>query len=312
MASISIENDIKNENTSKNGENQQSSEYNEFNFGIIKEAPTVVTLNKKITNIEFNTQTGTTLVSANPKDRTASYVTALDDITGGSKYAKLEIDPNLIYGSQLATTYEIEIQNNSAKDYIEEEGSNEFGHYYKYGKSEKVSLKKVKVNEIIDELDKKYSLDTRQNEVTETIIHEDGSKEESTVTIEKPTITTQTNTEQTTQNPDGTTTTENALSIKGWSELESQAKSSINYTVTSLLSTQDDDTLYENKAKITSISLDKLTTLRSNFEWGNDKTTLTITPTTGSDRSNTYWIAGTIALVVVAGGFILLKKKVLK
>lgn len=303
ITSISIENDKNNENDSMNYASEHKSEYIGFNFGLIKEAKTEVNLTKKITNIEFNTQAGTTLVSANPKDRTASYITALDDITGGSKYSKLEIDPNLVYGSELSTTYEIEIKNDSAKDYIETD-RNKIGNYYKYGDSEGANLKKVKVNEVIDKPDQKYRLDTNQNEVIETIVRGNGDKEESTVNIEK--------TEQTTQNPDGTTTTENVLKITGWSEIASGETTSIKYTVTTLLSNQDDDTLYENTAKITSISLDKLTTLTSKFEWKFDNTTLTITPTFGSDRSNTYWIAGAIALIVVAGGFILLKKKVLK
>ena len=139
------------------------------------------------------------------------------------------------------------------------------------------------------------------------------------MTIEKPETTeTQTSTStETTTNPDGTTTTttNNYLSIKGWSGIESQAQTSITYTATSLLSTEDEDTAYVNEARITSLSLDKLTTLNTNFEWGDnlrDSTTLTITPNTGSDRSNTYWIAGAIALVVLGAGFVFLKKKVLK
>lgn len=317
IASISIENDI---NNSTDKGDHHSPNYDKFNFGIIRETPVGIKLDKKITNIRFTTETGATLVSANPTDKTAAYVTALDHITGGSKYAKLEMDPSLIYGSDLRTTYEIIIENNSAKEYIEDSGTNEFGYYNKYGeKTETAHLKKITVNEVVDQLDEKYNYDTTPNEVVETVIHEDGRQEESTVTIEKQSVEQQTSNSSTLnhQNPDGssTTTTTNSLSIKGWSGIESQAKTSITYTVTSLLSVQDDDTLYTNAARITSISLDKLLTLRSDFEWGDetkDSTTLTITSSTGADRSNTYWIAGTVALIAIAGGFILLKKKVLK
>ena len=317
MAGISIENDI---NDYTDNGNYHTPNYDEFNFGIIKEADTNILLKKKITKVSFLTQTGSTLVSANPTDRTASYLSALDDVTGGSKYAKLEMEPSLIYGSELETTYELTIENNTAKDYIEEEGSNEFGYYYKYGeKTSTAQLKKITVKEVVDELDEKYNYDSTMGEVVETITHENGSVEQSTVTIEKPETTeTQTSTStETTTNPDGTTTTttNNYLSIKGWSGIESQAQTSITYTATSLLSTEDEDTAYVNEARITSLSLDKLTTLNTNFEWGDnlrDSTTLTITPNTGSDRSNTYWIAGAIALVVLGAGFVFLKKKVLK
>ena len=100
--------------------------------------------------------------------------------------------------------------------------------------------------------------------------------------------------------------------MKGWKEIESGATETMSYTVTSLLS-NDNDTGYTNKARITSLSLDKLSTLKSNFNWEltKDTTTLTITPPTGSDRSATYWIAGALGLLVLAAGIVFLKKKVL-
>ena len=90
---------------------------------------TSIDLDKKITNVKFTSQTGATLVSANPTDKSAAYITALDEVTGGSKYAKMELDKSLMYGSSLETTYEITVINNSDKDYIEDEGSDEYGNY---------------------------------------------------------------------------------------------------------------------------------------------------------------------------------------
>ena len=116
------------------------------------------------------------------------------------------------------------------------------------------------------------------------------------------------------QNDDGSseTQTTSSLSITGWETLTTGEQETISYTVTSLLSS-DDDTDYKNTAKITSITLDKLTGLRSDFVWiSNDaSTSLVITPPTGSDRRNTYWIAGTIGLIVVATGIVFIKKKML-
>ena len=76
----------------------------------------------------------------------------------------------------------------------------------------------------------------------------------------------------------------------------------------------DNDTAYMNKAKVTSISVDKLNTLKSNFNWerAKDETNLTITPPTGSDKSQTYWIAGAIGLIILAAGIVFIKKKILK
>ena len=298
ITSISIENDV---NTSTDEGNAHKSTYAGFNFGLIEEPNTEITLDKKITNIKFTTQTGATIVSENPTDKKSQYVTALDKITGGSKYAKMEMEQDLIYGSELATTYEIIIQNNSTKDYIEDEGTDEFGTYYKYGEMTSTSkLKKVTINEVVDELDNKYNYDSKQESSTAKVEHSDGSTEEQQISITK-------------NEADGSTTTTNSISMKGWSAIESEAKESISYTVTSLLSSEN-DTAYVNKAKVTSISIDKLSTLKSNFNWekAKDTTTLTITPPTGSDRRNIYWIAGTIALIVLATGIVFIKKKLLK
>ena len=294
---ISIENDV---NNSTDEGNVQSANYNAFNFGIIKEKDTIVTLDKKITNVNLTNQVGSTVVSANPADKTNAYLTALDKITGGSKQAKLEIESNMIYGSALKTTYEITIKNESSKDYIEDENSDKFGYYYKYGDiTDTAKLKELTINKVKDELDKKYKYDTSMSTIKEIVVHENNVTNESNVKVEQ----------ESTADENGSS---NALAITGWSKLESGAKASVTYDVTSLLSAED-DTAYGNEAKIASVSLDMLEALNSNFDWSkNDKTTISIVPSTGADRSNIYVIAGVVALVVISSGLFFLKKKVLK
>lgn len=301
MTGISIENDVNTSTDVQKDTDTQKPIFGGFNFGLIEQPETIIKLDKKITNVKLTAQTGTTLVSANPIDRTATYLTALDEITGGSKYAKLEIDQSLIYGSALETTYEIKIENQSDKEYIEDEGSGDYGKYYLYGERTSTSrLKAVKVNEIVDELDKKYNYDSTKASSTASVVHSDGNTESVEVSITK-------------NNPDGSTETTNSLKMTGWKEFESGATESMSYTVTSLLS-KDNDTAYTNKARVTSLSLDKLTSLKSSFNWelAKDKTTLTITPPTGSDKRPIYWIAGTIGLIVLATGIVFIKKKALK
>ncbi len=296
ILSISIEND-KNDET--NDGDLHKSDYSGFNFGLITMPSTAIDLDKKITNVKFTSQTGATLVSANPTDKSAAYITALDEVTGGSKYAKMELDKSLMYGSSLETTYEITVINNSDKDYIEDEGSDEYGNYYYYGEKTSTSkLKQVKVEEVVDELDSKYNFDSKESEFTAYKSNPDKGETETTVNITK-------------NNSDGSTENTNTISITGWESLESGESEHMSYTVTSLLS-DDNDTAYENKAKITKISLDRLTTLKSDYEWGNDTTTLSITPPTGADRRPIYWIAGTIGLIVLASGIVFLKKRILK
>ncbi len=305
MVGISIENDINDSTDVKgNGDNvegAQKSIYSGFNFGIIKNAPTDLIVDKKITNVKFTTQTGTTLVSANPNDD-AKYLTALDKVTGGSKYAKLEMDKSLIYGSELATTYEVSITNNSTKDYIEDEEvdgeeNKGYGYYKKYGiiDDEHAHLKKITIKEVVDTMDTKYTFNSKQDETSQTLTYENGTtKVGKKVEIVK--------------NDDA-----NNLTITNWESLASKEKTTISYTVSSLVSSENDDTSYTNEAKITKISLDKLATLENGFDWTKVKsrTELVITPPTGGNRSNLYWIVGTIGLIVIAGGIVIIKRKLL-
>ena len=311
ITSISIENDVNvskavegvkgKDGTIELKDDTYKSNYEGFNFGLIKQPKTEIELNKMITNVKLTAQTGTTIVSANPTDRTSTYLTALDKITGGSKYAKMEMDESLIYGSALETTYEIKIENKSDKEYIEDENSSDYGKYYLYGEKTNTSkLKAVKVNEIVDELDKKYNYDSTKTSSEASVVHQDGSTENIEVSITK-------------NNPDGNTELSNSLKMTGWKEFESGATESMSYVVTSLLS-RDNNTEYTNEAKVTSISLDKLTTLPSSFNWNlaKDTTTLSIEEAKGSDKRGIYWIAGIIGLIVLAAGIIFIKKKALK
>lgn len=303
ITSISIENDTNTETTIQGEDYTQKSSYSGFNFGLITTPTIKITPQKKITNVKLTTQTGTTLVSANPTDKSAAYITALDEVTGGSKYAKMELDKSLMYGSSLETTYEITIENNSDKDYVEEDkDSSEYGNYYYYGEktstTTKTRLKTVKVEEVVDELDSKYNFDSNESTFTAYVSSPDKGETQKEVKVTK-------------NNSDGSSQTTNTISITGWEKLASGESEHMSYTVTSLLS-ENNDTAYENKVKITKVSLDRLSTLQSNYEWRKDETTLTITPPTGGDRRPIYWVAGTLGLIVLAGGIIFIKKKLLK
>ena len=298
MIGISIENDTN--NYTDNGDDHKTI-FERFDFGVITEPDTDLVLEKKIVNAEFTTQAGSTLVSENPEESKSKYLTALDEIDGGSQYARLEMDPTLIYGSTLETTYQIKITNHTVKDYIEDEESTEYGYYFKYGEiTDTADLKEIFVNEVIDQLDEKYDYDSVSSEVEETVEHEDGRTETSKVSITKASA---------------SSTSEDGLSMTNWSGIESDASSTIAYSATSLLSDINEDTAYDNKARITSLSLNKLTNLTSNYVWDDiSTTTITITPTTGDDRATIYWYiaAGAIGLIILTAGIIIIKKKVLK
>ena len=303
MIGISIEDDTDETSENNNGK-QYNNEFTGFNFGLIKQPDTTIIVEKKITDVKFTNQIGTTLVSENPASRQSTYVTALDAIEGGSKYAKLEIEPEYIYGSNIELTYEISIKNNSAQDFIEDANDPDFGDYYKYGKSEKAEAKKITIRVLEDDLDEKFNYQSLPKTTTQKT--SSNNHESNEIRLEPKT--------ETIENSDGTTTTKQYIEMTGWESLESEESTKTSYTVTALIANDDLDSDYRNDAKVKSLSIDTLSTLNTKTieEWGaDDKTVFTITPTTGENRNQTYWYIGAIALSLIASGLILIKKKVL-
>ncbi|MBO4816060.1 MAG: hypothetical protein J5507_03965 [Clostridia bacterium] len=303
MIGISIEDDTDETSENNNGK-QYNNEFTGFNLGLIKQPDTTIIVDKKITDVKFTNQVGTTLVSENPASRQSTYVTALDAIEGGSKYAKLEIEPEYIYGSNIELTYEISIKNNSAQNYVEDANDPDFGDYYKYGKSEKAEAKKITIRVLEDDLDEKFNYQSLPKTTTQKT--SSNNHESNEIRLEPKT--------ETIENSDGTTTTKQYIEMTGWESLESEESTKTSYTVTALIANDDLDSDYRNDAKVKSLSIDTLSTLNTKTmeEWGaNDKTVFTITPTTGENRNQTYWYIGAIALALIASGLILIKKKVL-
>ena len=318
IISISIENDTIDEKQipaeqqlnpqQKETEKDKSARiFDAFNFGLIKQNTPNITTDKKLTNVKFTNQAGTTLVSENPASKQSTYVTALDAITDetGCKYAKLEIDPELIYGSNVELTYEISIANNSVEDFVEDVSDKDFGDYYKYGTTTAKTLhkKKITVKALEDDLDSKFNYNSVPTSTTQTTSFTTRS-EPNSITI-KPTTVEETDLDE--------TKTTSYLEMTGWESLESGQSTKTSYTVTALIANDDLDSAYKNDAKIKSLSLDTLTTLTTKAEkiWEADKTVFTITSTTGENRNYIYWYVGAAALVIVASGLIFIKKKVL-
>ena len=95
-------------------------------------------------------------------------------------------------------------------------------------------------------------------------------------------------------------------------ELKPGQSESIKYTAHAILaSEQEDENGIVNDASVTKIGVAPLT--KPNIpEWPEDETTITLTPPTGSNKDMTYYVAGAIALIVLATGIIIIKKRVLK
>lgn len=339
---ISIENDTSLNGTgyeTKQGEQGLTKEYKDifdgFNFGIITFPKTEITPVKEITNVKLTNQVGTVMTTGNPVDE-PQYISDLSKLSKtGTPSAKAELDPNLIHGTQLETTYKITITNNSQYDYVtvNEDGTIANDNYYKYGETNDQELKGVEVTEVEDYIDKKYKTNVEDlKDISSKIgeLQKDGTLK---VTSEKTNIefkkkapettgdqtSESTTTENTQQNSEGSTTTTktDTLSVKGWNRLKVGESQTVEYTAVATIASTADDLVYENQARVVSMKLDKLIELNAisenNDYWQKtDNTIITIVPNTGKDKSNTYWIAGTIALIVLGAGFVILKKKVLK
>ena len=289
MVSIPIENDIEDSTNVQKREKEnektvytepegvQKFEYNGFNFGIIKQGITEIDVNKEIKNIRVTTQTGTNLVSASPDDKEAKYITALDRLC---KKAKMEIENNLAYGSELAVTYQVTLTNNSTLDYSNDD-------YFKYGI--KGNEKRVTIKEVKDQIDSRY--DFNKEEFDETV---GGSTKNGQIKVQKV--------------KEGNN---KYLFMTEWTPIKKGESTSVTYTANTLLSSNSLPT-YTNNVSLTKISLDKLTCLQRLFKWKQDETYFSITAPTGKDKSNKYIIAAGISLSALAIGILTIKRKVLK
>ena len=314
MVGISIENDeqIYGSSSESRTENVHINSYDRLNLGIIKETPQDLKVEKKITNVKLTNQQGSTLVSSNPKDALSRYLSDLDGNTvGGSKYARLEMDPNALYGSSMEATYEVTLMNNSYEDYIEDEGSSNYGWYFKYGeKVDGAKLKETTVKEVIDELDPKYNYASLPEKVSETKVTNTGDimTTENKITLTPMEEVTEVYSEES-QVP------HKHVTITGWDSMTTGESLTIDYLTTVLYGNQLDDSLYENSARITSLNVDNLATLTKEKAWGDDyhsNTTLIVMPSTGENRSNNYIIIAVVAILTLGIGIIFIKKKVLK
>ena len=319
--------------TEGNTEQDYISEIKNMDFGIIEIPKTRIDISKKITNIKLTLQNGQVLLEGNPRTQNIVYTTDLDGKTeGGSTYVKVELDSEHIYGGTLEIKYQIAIENNSDIDYIEKEGSATYGNYYKYGEKTKDAQEKtVKIDQVFDYLDPKVSYVSNEGgKVTQINISELKKKNEDSLTDdEKETLKL-----VKAQEDDKELQFAKILEITDWGnglnsskgESKDNSTKAVTINANKILSSQEDDLEFINIAEIAKITTQPITL--ANVELPQAQATesttirttlgetpevkLTVTPSTGGDRSILYIAVGTIALVVLAGGIILIKKKVLK
>ena len=327
--------------------------YSHMDFGIIKMPVISLNVYNTISNIKITLSNGQVLTQGDPRGtESIAYISTLDvndGITssgyGRGGYVKAEIDTTYLYGSTLEVTYDIQVLNNSDKNY-------RTTRYYYYGKhDDKDPEYTVFINEILEFVDPEMTyMDFKQKDV---II--DGYNEvEDHRGIEQNDFTSggyylDTNTINNANKsafgdpPSKTFSKVIDMEITGNNELytlysdnsdingdeTNYIKTIASITTSKLLSTEDDDLEFKNVAELVKITTDKdvtgvpgatITTRfmaptannRSDYRSKTtDTSTVTLTPPTGLAQNRIIIIVSAVGLIIFALGVIFIKKKVL-
>ena len=211
---------------------------------------------------------------------------------------KAEMDNELIEGATLEIGYEIKFTNQSEIDYMTED-------YYKYGTVPKDKNKyavKLRPSTVYDYLDNRLSISSDENNWTQ---------------ISKTELTT--NTDKTYISSRKILQTDQAGQITPKIDNNTNNTTTINLKVSKLLSASDEIT-FDNKAEDVAVSKVSSNGEKINTHLGRrvenlpqaDSEQVVVTPSTGENRDYmTITIIGITALIVLAGGIIIIKKKIL-
>ena len=141
--------------TTNDGEYVEGSREYQIKFGIAERPRQSLQVNKEISKMCLTLANGQILAQGDPRNDTIRYVTYPD---GGT--LKIEADNEIIEGSTLDLEYEITIEDRSELDY-------DAFKYYRYGDTTGLSPVKIKLDSIVDYVDEKlsitYDVDDSQN-----------------------------------------------------------------------------------------------------------------------------------------------------
>ena len=144
-----------------------SNAFGGLNFGIIEQPKQEVQLEKIITNIKLQHPQNPNIINGNPQTDNLKGVVDEDGIdNGGSSKLRIELVESDITGTLLTVTYKIKVTNNSDINYYNDA-------YYWYG--EKVDNKEVtlKIDELIDYLDKELAYNEENSKSKFVVVNKD-------------------------------------------------------------------------------------------------------------------------------------------
>lgn len=307
-----------------------SREY-QIKFGIVERPRQSVQVNKEISNICITLANGQILAQGDPRKESINYVTYPE---GGT--LKIEVDNEIIEGATLDIEYEITVENKSENDY-------DNINYYRYG-TDRINLVKIKLDSIVDYVDEKLSVTYDIGNETSDFAYYDGSQiNDKWQLIRSP----QEEKDQLAgididPNVYSAIKTRSNIVVRDTNiEIKPGESTSINLKAKKLISNiNNEDMVFDNYTELIKVSnpvgrfygemTDGKWTLRTpgNFNITDEDTRkitnesdnsnynrkvrnakLIIIPPTGESRI--YYVIGISCLIILLGGIILIKKKVL-
>lgn len=309
---IAIEN--KNGETTTGDENRTRA-YENIDFGIVERPRQSVETTKEISHIKLKLANGQVLVEGDPRTDNMNYVTYPQ---GGS--LKIEVDNEIIEGATLDVTYEIQIANKSELDYNTKD-------YYYYGNNRGQKPVDMKINSLIDHMDEDlkttYTFDGANGEWK--LVEKISSLRDKGLISQDVYNSIKSNHNVLLNNCDLTLKPGKSIKLMtvSASKLLSTSKEMLYENYAEVLTASNDvGRFYGQKAEDTGNKWKVITpgnfnpkdpeTTSEEDNNTNNRSKLSIIPPTGSNKDVViYGVIGTTCLLILFGGIVLIKKKVL-
>ena len=281
-----------------------------IDFGVVERARQEMALTKRVKTLKATLANGQVIVNLEIDEngnvtgdkKGITYMKPDPNMTPSNGFIRLELDNELLQGTILEVGYEIKATNLSELDYLSE-------NYYKYGIKEGEVIT-IEPTAIVDYLDKDWAFDTDKNPQWQ-IKTLDELKDLVAETVYN--------------NPESSIAEKTILyteSLKG-QKLEPTKSAEVMLNVSKILTTTDEISL-DNETEIAELNKPGGSIPQStpgNYVPGTGSTenddnmaeTTIVTPATGENQNYIMPITiGAVALVILATGVVIIKKKVIE
>ena len=295
-----------------------------IDFGIVERPKQDYSLEKEITNIKITLANGQVIIDGDPNSQNIKYVAWLQNTPyKRANTAKIEIDNELIKGATLEITYKIKAIDESELNYLSY-------NYYYYGIHHEGDEKPevIKISKIIDYLDN--NLTYVENSVTNNMLLTKLIKKVDNDGKEKMQIKIGDASEDATKYL-SEEAIESAKKYNNILILESNDNNEWTYKTSTLLETSD-SLEFDNHAEIIELESTTIPSQKNNMgdyvpeenpniednpdtkyagqtDYFSERAVI-VSPT-GENRNYIKYIIGTSALIILAGGILIIKRKVL-